>query len=632
MEEMADREEIEEVEELALEEEGSTSKGLIAALIGLTILIPSLVIAVIYNINPTFRNNFDGLVSKIPAISSFKEAKLTPLERTERIKYLAKHYTTVKDDTAADKLYIIKQEDEALYKDILREMRSLSAEKTKRIEEKVRARELDKDLLVRNYEEAMGLEGDYIVAQAKAIEGMDLILAKKELRDRINDPELKELVANITPQKLSEILYYMKASESEIILSLLDDLTRKEVKSMIDSLKYDNDNLQATARLLDKRPVKEAIDYIDNNLDLTPEELAVIFENMSIPKAAQIAQGLTDRERLDQTFYQMNILERLMEKDDQKANNISELVDYISEYYKKIDDLATYYKNVEGNKAAPIFQKLINNNKNVSVLTLNDPTGIGDKLFKTTDRRVAVDVASRLKPKKVSEIISEMDPVVAAFFTELLAHPDKAIVHEVAEGEDGFLRDPEKIRLDVSFNDDNISELSDEFGKRLKDLAKAFDKMETVELAKIVRSMLYGTPENNRTIARILSNTKPETMSKLLTKLSQGDSTTLSNIMATDKVEQRFPTDPFEYADKMSREIAKVYDEMEAVPLATLIKRTVDDAYDYEDTDNLDVLIRVLEKMKPDVLSEALDLLNPDMSGEITDLIYQYKEQREVKE
>ena len=619
--EMLDEQEIDELDTV----EKSTGRVLFVIFM-LMLIIPILIIAVLYNVNANFRNTVNMI--KSPVISKLNDRKLTPEERKKRVDYLAKRYTESSEQTAVDKLYTIKKEDGSLYQDILSAMNAKNPKKTKAIVEKIRSKELNKDFLVRNYEEAMGVAGEELVTQAKALEKSDLLPAKEEIRRKIHDSDVGKLISLLSSKKLAEILYYMTEPESADLLRKLDDQKALEVRAEMETLKYNRENLKSTAGILEKKPISDAVSYINSHPELTAEQLAVILENLSLPKAASVAARVSDRNRVDDAFYQLSLLERLLEKDEGRASDISDLVDYISEYEKKINELVSYYKKVEANVAAPIFEKLLNNNKDVSVLTVSDPSGLGEKLFKTTDRKVALDVASRMKPKNVSEIISVMDSNIAALFTELLAHPDRAIVHENSEGD----KDNSRIKLDVSFNDGNISALSQEFSKRAKDLASAFDKMTPKELSKLVRLMLSGTPSNKRTIANILSKVKADTMAKLLEALPQGDRTTLSNLMVTDNTEQSFATDSFETADKMSEELAAVYNKMGATPLATLIKRTVDDAYDYEETGNLETLVRVLEKMSPEVLSPALDLLNPDMSGEITDLIYKYKQKREVRE
>ena len=619
--EMLDEQEIDELDTV----EKSTGRVLFVIFM-LMLIIPILIIAVLYNVNANFRNTVNMI--KSPVISKLNDRKLTPEERKKRVDYLAKRYTESSEQTAVDKLYTIKKEDGSLYQDILSAMNAKNPKKTKAIVEKIRSKELNKDFLVRNYEEAVGVAGEELATQAKALEKSDLLPAKEEIRRKIHDSDVGKLISLLSSKKLAEVLYYRTEPESADLLRKLDDQKALEVRAEMETLKYNRENLKSTAGILEKKPISDAVSYINSHPELTAEQLAVILENLSLPKAASVAARVSDRNRVDDAFYQLSLLERLLEKDEGRASDISDLVDYISEYEKKINELVSYYKKVEANVAAPIFEKLLNNNKDVSVLTVSDPSGLGEKLFKTTDRKVALDVASRMKPKNVSEIISVMDSNIAALFTELLAHPDRAIVHENSEGD----KDNSRIKLDVSFNDGNISALSQEFSKRAKDLASAFDKMTPKELSKLVRLMLSGTPSNKRTIANILSKVKADTMAKLLEALPQGDRTTLSNLMVTDNTEQSFATDSFETADKMSEELAAVYNKMGATPLATLIKRTVDDAYDYEETGNLETLVRVLEKMSPEVLSPALDLLNPDMSGEITDLIYKYKQKREVRE
>lgn len=596
------------------------------------LLLPILVLGIVYNINPEFKDKADHFLASLPGpIGDSKRNEMTPEERHDKVRYLATYYSEIEQEKAVDKLYIIKQEDERLYRDIITTMSAMNIVRSDEIIDKIRARELNKDLLVQSYDEAQGQLDEEHQKIADRINKADLIVAKKEVKERLDRTDFVEVLNHLNDKRLAEILFYLDEIEKNYLLNKIEKNKRNRVMEELQVLKYDDDNLIETAEILNKKPTNDAISYIQSNPDINKEQLASIFYHMDIGKAARIAVGLEDRTRLDEALFHLTILERLYENEDGKAKDISELVDYISEYNRKIDGLVSYYKKLSPEKSAAIFEKMIKNSNTVSVLSLNDDLGKKEKLFQTTDRIIALDVASKMKPKILSTILDEMPDDVAKQFTTLLAHPSRAILSEnFVKNEPNEVNQKDKISLSVDFQGSDTGVLSDEFEKRTSDLAKTFDEMTPEDTAKVVNKFLNGDLNNKKTIVSILSKMAPSAMGKLLSTLPKGESTTISNMLATKDYSKIFYDPDLETLDRSAKNLADFYNEMQAIPLARLIKKTYDDSYDFEDSAKLDSLVRILNNMDQKKLSEALDLLNPEILMEITGLIHKYTQQKEV--
>lgn len=596
------------------------------------LLLPVLVLGIVYNINSEFREKADRFLSALPGpIGSSKRNELTSEERVEKINYLADFYTEIEEETAVDKLYIIKQDDERLYRDIITTMSAINTVRTNEIIEKIRARELNKDLLVQSYDEVQGKRQEEYQKIADRINKADLLVAKKELQNRMEDSNFSEVLIHINDARLSEVLFYLDDIEANYVLGRMEKNKKNRVTDQLQVLRYNDDNLKETAEILNKKPTNDAVTYIETNVELSKEQLAAIFYHMDIAKAARIASGINDKSRLDEALFELTVLERLYDTDEDKAKDISELVDYISEYNRKVDDLVSYYKKLSPEKAASIFEKMIKNPNTVSILSLEDSNGEKEKLFKTTDRIVALDVASKMRPKNLSAIMDQMPDDVAKQFTTLLAHPDRAVTEGDSEGQEyDSTRRKDNISLSVDFKGDNAGVLSDEFGQRTTDLAKSFDTMAPQDAANVINKLLNGDLNNKKTLVAILSKMTPSSLGNVLASLPKGVSATISNMLATDDYGKMFYNPTFEMLDKSAKELASFYNEMQPIPLARLIKKTYDDSYDFEDPNKLDSLVRILDNMNEKKLSEALDLLNPEVAMEITDLIHKYSQKKEV--
>ncbi len=596
------------------------------------LLLPALVLGIVYNINPGFRDKADHFLAALPGpLGNSKRNEMTSEERYEKVRYLAQYYIDIEQETAVDKLYIIKQEDERLYRDIITTMSTMNVSRSNEIIDKIRARELNKDLLVQSYDEAQGQVNEEHQKIADQINKADLLVAKKEVMERLDRSDVSDVLNRVNDNRLAEILFYLDEIETNYLLSKMEKNKKNRVIDELQVLQYNDDNLMETAEILNKKPTNDAVSYIQSNSDLTKEQLAAIFYHMDIAKAAKIAVGLQDKNLLDDALFHLTILERLHENEDGKAKDISELVDYISEYNKKIDDLVSYYKKLSPTKAASVFEKMINNSDTISVLELQEPSGNKEKLFKTTDQIVALDVASKMRPKNLSEIMDQMPDDVAKKFTTLLAHPDRAIFEDNSKENEGEkIAKTDKITLSVDFKGGNFGVLSDEFSKRTADLAKTFDSMTPEGAGKVVNKFLNGDLNNKKTLIAILSKMQSASLAKLLSSLPKGESTTISNMLATEDYDTVFYNPTLETLDRSAKDLANFYNEMQPIPLARLIKKTYDDSYDFQDAGKLDSLVRILENMNQKKLSEALDLLNPEVSMEITDLIHKYSQRKEV--
>ena len=90
------------------------------------VLVPLGIMSLMYNTNKKFKNNANKILRKMPGVvgEHFRNYP-TELEKDEKIIYLSKHYIDLDPNVAADKMYIIKKDDEKLYIDVLKEMNNI---------------------------------------------------------------------------------------------------------------------------------------------------------------------------------------------------------------------------------------------------------------------------------------------------------------------------------------------------------------------------------------------------------------------------------------------------------------------------------------------------------------------------
>ena len=147
------------------EKRGHKSRFIIILLIVL-LLIPFGILAFLYNNNQTFKKNANDILTKMPGpVGKYFANIPTEMERNEKIQYLSKYYLELDPNSAAEKIYIVKKDDEKLYIDLIKSMNSISVTKTEEIVNRIRNMELRKDLLFSVYEEVLKEEEEKLLSK-----------------------------------------------------------------------------------------------------------------------------------------------------------------------------------------------------------------------------------------------------------------------------------------------------------------------------------------------------------------------------------------------------------------------------------------------------------------------------------
>lgn len=153
------------------EKKNRSALKVIAIIIIVLIIVPLTILSLIYRSNTSFKNNTNKFLSKIPGFVGEHFRNLpTEGEKNEKISYLSNYFLSLDPSIAADKIYIVKKDDEKLYMDLIKDMNSISVSKTEEIVIKVRNMELRKDLLFSIYEDAQRDENEKFLAEVSRIE------------------------------------------------------------------------------------------------------------------------------------------------------------------------------------------------------------------------------------------------------------------------------------------------------------------------------------------------------------------------------------------------------------------------------------------------------------------------------
>lgn len=392
---------------------------IISILLICLIAVPLAIVSIIYNSNKSFKNNVNSLLTKMPGVvGEYFKNYPTETERNEKISYLSSHFMNLDSNIAADKLYIIKKDDEKLYVDIIRGMNSISVSKTEDIVVKVRNMELRKDLLFSIYDEAQKEENERFLSEVARFEKQDILTSLLETEKRFADREFLKIIGEVKEEKLGEVLYYIDPDIRNYIL----DTFKEGKKTLIEGIIYEKTNevntLVDIAKVYETKPIDVAINAIGNTDNYSQYKLGVIYKNLSILKSAELLSNIKDEEFIEGLFASIMREEELTKSDTNITGDISKAMEFLNEYGNKIEDLVAIYEKMSPEKVAKIVEKMMQNTNTITSFELS-----ADEVYELSDSIIIVDVLSKMKNQTLSKVLDFMEPDKASQITRLLAKP-----------------------------------------------------------------------------------------------------------------------------------------------------------------------------------------------------------------
>lgn len=385
------------------------------------VIIPLVILTIFYNTNDKFKSAANKFLVKMPGtVGNHFENLPTEGERQEKINYLSKYYIGLDSDIAADKIYIIKTEDEKLYVELIRSMNSESVTKTEEIILKVRNMELRKDLLFSVHEDAILDENQKFMLEVDRFVNQDIIVSLAEVERKYSDKEFLEVLSEVDNLILGNILYYTDPAISEYILNSFSQPKKIQVQATIESKSNEINKLIDIANINENKELSLAVESIGNEDTYSAEELATIYSNLSTLKAAKILSNVQEQDFIEELFESIMKESKLTKTENSITVDISNAMEFLNEYNLKIKDLVAVYEKMTVSKVAEIVATMIDNVTTVTSLQLNS-----EETYDLSDRKIILDVLSKMKTKTVSSVLDNMEPQKASEVTRLLANPQR---------------------------------------------------------------------------------------------------------------------------------------------------------------------------------------------------------------
>ena len=410
------------MENLELEKKKRPRKWLI--LVTVFIIIPLAILSLIYFNNVIFRSRVNNLLGKLPGVTGeYFRTIPTEEEREDKKLFLADYFLSLDPKIAADKLYIVKKDDERLYSEIVRLMNSKAPSKTEEIIKLIRNMELRKDLLFSIHDEIQEEKRSQFMEEVNRLESQDLLLTINEIENWIEmdsafEEKLPDLIALMDESRAADILFYIDEGIKDGILYSLSNDKKTSLESKISEKMIKQNNLIDLAAFYELKPVEVAIEEIGNTENYSVDELALIYKNLSVLKSGEILSKLDDDDFIQDLFTSIRRIEDLMGEEASITNEISKSIQFLTEYNRKIDDLVLVYEKMNPDRVAKIVEQMIDNNATVTALEINS-----EPVLEISDASIAIDVLSRMKNKSVSNIMNYISTDKASRLTQLLAKP-----------------------------------------------------------------------------------------------------------------------------------------------------------------------------------------------------------------
>ncbi|NBI07858.1 hypothetical protein D3Z33_13440 [Senegalia massiliensis] len=354
------------------------------------IVIPITSLAILYSTNRDFKMEANKYLRIIPGpIGNYFNQYPTTAEANDKVFYIAEYYNAISEESAADKLFIIKKDNEELYYQIVQAMNKISPEKTEETIKKVRNIELRKDPLISVYDEIDSEKKDELKEDIKKIESKELLVAKKIILEYYNDQNFQrvnDIFENISTSKTIDLLYYFNEDIYDYVLNNLEKNKAIEVNIGLTEKELEYEKLLRQSEIYQVNKVSDTIKEIGNDDNYNLNQLAIIYLNLTIDKAANVLVEIDDDEFQKELFTEMRNIELLNEELDSRIVKLASKIEDIKKYKTKIEDLVKVYQKMDSESLSVIIEDLFKENS-----------------------KLVVDVLDKMNEKKVAEILSFID-------------------------------------------------------------------------------------------------------------------------------------------------------------------------------------------------------------------------------
>lgn len=388
--------------------------------------VPVSVLSIVYLTNENFQYIANRHLSNGPGfIGKYFQSFPTREEREAQKRKVANYLLDLDLPRAADKLILIKKEDEALYSALVKIMTEKNAKQTGDILELIRDSSMKKDILVSTLEQIDNEKKVSLSDKAKYYETLSLPNLIGEIKDALNSGiisfhDMGQIVEQMNEKTAVKILSGLDEEISSKLTSYFESgVKRQKLEEIVNQMKDKEKSLIHMAQIYNTEKPDKLIEDLGSEKKFKMEELSVIYRNMSILQGAKVLSKIEDKDFIIRLFNRMKEDEIIREGKDFITPDLSKAMKIYSEYDRKVQELVGIYKKMEPQQVADMVTKLFKNSKASKQYTLEN----GENLV-IGDRDIAIDVMKNLPQKLAAEVLASLDADLASEISKTLALPN----------------------------------------------------------------------------------------------------------------------------------------------------------------------------------------------------------------
>ncbi|MBB6216476.1 flagellar motility protein MotE (MotC chaperone) [Anaerosolibacter carboniphilus] len=391
--------------------------------------VPISVLSILYFTNENFKYIANGHLGNAPgAIGKYFQSFPTRDEREAQKRNVANYLLDLDTSRAADKLILIKKEDNALFSDLIKIMSEKNAKKTEPILELIRDNSIKKDILTSTIEQINSEKKLSLSEQAKYYETLSAASLVQEINRVLMDGAVSFRDMGLIIEQMNEkiavsVLNNLDEEMALKILSNFDSLEKgKKLQEIVAQMKDKERSLVSSAQIYNTELPEKLINDLGQVKKYKLEELSVLYRNMSILQGAQILSRVEDKD------FKLNLLNKIKEDEivregnDLVTSDLIKATKMFEEYNRKISDLVNVYKKMEPQQIADLISKLYKNNNGVSKYSFEN-----GESFNITDKDLAIEVLRKLSEKVTAQVLAGLDADLASEISKSLALPKEKI-------------------------------------------------------------------------------------------------------------------------------------------------------------------------------------------------------------
>lgn len=374
------------------------------------ISLPLMTMTLMYFSNDGFRDNANKVLSGLPGrLGNYFGSAPTKEEREEIKKNIARYYIDLDQNRIVDKLLIIKGEDQQLYNDLIILMSKENPNKMKNVKEVLKRQDLKMDPINRILSEIDQDREEKINSLSKYYTSLPLAKAVSEIERTYasNEATLDELVIvfeNFKADQASKYLFYLDTEIGRQIKYRMSKESLRDVEKKLQEFVANQGLLYDLALEYENKVLDEAILELGNLNTYSIEELAFIFKELSLAKASKILSKVDDNDFMLTLFQEINHLQELENQVPSISPAIMKGITLYKDYDKKINELSSIYEKTASAELAKMLETMLKRNDIYQRHSLSDSEEI-----KFSEEQLVIDVLNNLKPKKVAEVLENME-------------------------------------------------------------------------------------------------------------------------------------------------------------------------------------------------------------------------------